>query len=181
MIYYSIPYNSNKNIGVYYNNFMSILPNDNDWACFLDGDAVFTTTNFGNQLEDIISKYLDAGVFVGVTNRIGCTWQKVDIIDDTINTMDYHREIGKIIQNKYYDLCEDVTFKDDNLLSGVLFLIKKEVWKKIGGFKETGMLAIDNDLHLKCRNNNIKVYKMEGVYVYHWYRNNNRKNIEHLI
>ena len=31
MIYYTVPYDSNKNIGEYYNNFVDIVPNDNDY------------------------------------------------------------------------------------------------------------------------------------------------------
>ena len=36
MIYYTVPYDSNKNIGEYYNNFVDIVPNDNDYICFID-------------------------------------------------------------------------------------------------------------------------------------------------
>ena len=34
-----------KNIGCAYNQFMEILPNDDDCACFVDHDAMFTTSN----------------------------------------------------------------------------------------------------------------------------------------
>jgi len=179
MIYYSIPYDVNKNIGKYYNSFMSLLPSNNDWACFIDGDAIFTTSKFGTQLNDIINKYQNVGVFVAVTNRIGCSWQKAPEVNADINDMSYHREIGNVLYKTKYNLCEDVTYKT-NYLSGVMFLIKKSVWEKIGRFKDKGILGVDNDLHIKCQNNNILVYKMEGVYVYHWYRNN-INTINHLI
>jgi len=182
MIYYSVPFDSTKNIGIYYNKFVSILPNDNDWACFIDADAMFTTDNYDKQLNDIINKYKDAGVFVGVTNRVACKWQVVENVNKLSNNIKYHQEFGKQMYKNFYDKCEDVTYKPKlEVLSGVLILIKKQTWIDIKGFDEQGMLGIDNDLHWKCQQNNIKVYKMNGVYVYHWYRNNDKKNKLHLI
>ena len=45
-IYYSTPFNSDKNIGVYYNDVMNLLPNDSDYMVFVDGDTIFTTPRF---------------------------------------------------------------------------------------------------------------------------------------
>ena len=50
-IYHSIPWNSNKNIGISYNETMSLV-DDNDWVCFIDGDSVHTTHFFGSRLEE---------------------------------------------------------------------------------------------------------------------------------
>lgn len=181
MIYYSIPFDSTKNIGKYYNSFLDILPNDDDYACFIDADAMFTTYYYGKQLEDIVEKYPEAGVLVGITNRIGCKWQQAKGADATTNDIQYHREVGKRFFDTKYSYCEDVTNKPKlEVLSGVLMMIKKSTWKKIGGFKEDGMLGIDNDIHWKCQDYGEKIYKMDGVYVYHWYRNGNKANKKHL-
>lgn len=75
MIYYGIPYDQDKNIGVYYNRFMSILPEETDFACFVDGDTIFTTPFYGKQIDEITKKNPDCGLFYAVTNRIGCPWQ----------------------------------------------------------------------------------------------------------
>lgn len=182
MIYYSIPFDSTKNLGVYYNKFMSILPNDNDFGCFIDADAMFTTHTYGKQLEDIAKEYPQVGVFVGVTNRIGCKWQLAPEADRVTNDVKYHREFGEALLKNKYLYCEDVTHKPkEYVLSGFLIMIKKSTWKKIGGFKETGMLGVDNDIHWKCQDHNIPVYKMDGVYLYHWYRNGEAKNKQHLL
>ena len=50
MIHYIIPWNSEKNIGVSYNSYMNII-NDEDYICFIDGDACFTTHFFGKQFK----------------------------------------------------------------------------------------------------------------------------------
>ena len=179
MIYYSIPYNTNKNLGKYYNDFMKILPNNNDFACFVDGDTIFTTPNYGHIIEKIIEENKNIGCFTALTNRVFCTWQVVKGIDVNNNDMEYHRNFGKNIQEIYGTYCEDVTMKTP--MSGFLIVINKKTWKKIGGFKEDGMLGIDNDLHNKIRNYEEKMYMMKGVYLYHWYRYPNRNNISHLI
>ena len=67
------------------------------------------------------------------------------------------------------------------LLSGVLILVKKSVWKKVGGFKEGEMLSVDNDIHQKVKLAGEKVGLMKGIYVQHWYRGGDNKQISHLI
>jgi GT2 family glycosyltransferase len=67
------------------------------------------------------------------------------------------------------------------VLSGHLMLLKKSVWKKIGGFTEKGMLGIDNDLHWRIKKKKEKVYIMKGIYIFHWYRWPDSKNKSHLI
>lgn len=166
MIYYSIPWNTEKNIGVYYNQMMKQV-NDEDYVCFVDGDATFTTHYFGKQIEDIISKYKECEFFTCVTNRVGSVWQlSGDIHSDNIIE---HREYGKYLFEKYYD-CVTQIQDQVNALSGVLILISKKLWKDIGGFKEDGMLGIDNDFYFKAVSQNRIIYRMDGVYLYHWYR-----------
>jgi GT2 family glycosyltransferase len=166
MIYYSIPWNTEKNIGVYYNQMMNMV-NDDDYVCFIDADATFTTTFFGKQLEDIVTKYKECGFFTCVTNRVGCVWQLSGSIDS--DNIKEHREYGQEIYDKYYD---SVTQINDqvNALSGVLILVSKRIWKTIGGFSENGMLGVDNDFYFKALSQNQIIYRMDGVYLYHWYR-----------
>lgn len=182
MIYYSIPWDTTKNIGKYYNKFMRALPNDDDFACFLDGDAMFTTQFFGKQLEEIIYKYPECGCFTAKANRIGCLWQRQDGVDWENNDINYHRDKGKEFQYELYDEIKDVSnVTRMEVLGGVLILIKKSTWEKIGKFKEDGMLGVDNDIHWKCMDNEEKVYLMKGVYLYHYYRNGKSEDKNHLL
>ncbi len=185
MIYYTIPWDTSKNIGKYYNAFMRLLPSDNDFACFVDGDACFTTQFFGKQLEDIVNLYPECSCFTSMANRIGCKWQQQfdqNSAEWLNNDMAFHRAKGKEIQFKHYATIADVSdVPRGEVLGGVLILIKKSLWKKIGGFKETGMLGIDNDLHWKCMDAGEKVYLMKGVYLYHWYRGGDMSDKQHLL
>ena len=54
-------------------------------------------------------------------------------------------------------------------LSGVVMITQKKTWTRIGKAK-SGFLSVDNDLHLKCVKNNVKVALIPNLYVYHWYR-----------
>ncbi len=180
MIYYSIPWNSTKNIGLYYNAFMRLLPSKNDYACFVDGDACFTTNHFGKQLEDIIKKYPECGLFTAMTNRLACKWQRVG--NWVSNDMADHRRIGEMLLNDHYDQVKDVTDRGvKEPLGGVLILIKQSTWHNMGGFRENGMLGVDNDIHYRAIKAKEKVYLMKGVYMQHWYRGGNIKDKAHLV
>lgn len=172
MIYYSIPWDTGKDIGKYYNSFMNLI-GEKDYACFLDGDACFTTTYFGKQIENIVKKYPECGLFTAVTNRLGAKWQMVGNYES--NDIKHHRQAGEGLALTLYDEITDISKNDPQwVLSGVLILISKKVWKALGGFKETGMLGVDNDIHWKAQAKGEKVYMMKGVYLYHWYRGGDR-------
>ena len=177
MIYTHIPYTPKElgtNLGYAYNKFMEMLPNDDDWGCFLDHDAMFTTTDWYNQLGEIIRCNSDIGAFGARTNRLNSTYQLVGNIDVYNHDIAYHRTIGKHLQTKYYD---DLFVIDENTaqkgFSGVLILLKKSIWKKIKGFKAEGFNNVDNDLRYRLEEHKIPFHIMNGVYVYHWYKADN--------
>jgi len=181
MIYYTMPFDSTKNIGKYYNNFMDILPTDNDWACFADGDTLFTTYNYGTLIEKAIEENPTTSCFTCFTNRVNCPWQIAPGIDTASNDIMYHRNFGEKLKTIYGTRVLDVTnTPPQNLLSGFCFILKKSSWKTIGGFKE-GMLGVDNDLHRKLQKHGLKFLLIEGLYLYHWYRNGDANEKSHLI
>lgn len=182
MIYYSIPYDTNKNIGKYYNDFMKIIPNDDDYVCFVDGDTIFTTSDYGHLIQSAIEQNPDVGCFTAYTNRIGCDWQIAPHVDTDSNDINYHRKFGSQMSDVFGSTCLDVTnYSDKKLMSGFLFIIKKSTWAKIGCFVENGMLGVDNDLHRKLKKCGEKLYLIQGLYLYHWYRWPDPKNKNHLI
>lgn len=182
MIYYSIPYNVDKNLGKYYNDFMEILPNDDDYACFVDGDTIFTTSDYGSIIHNIVLENPEVGCFTSFTNRVNSIWQIAPGVDIESNDMKYHRDFGRCMQDIYGTKCIDVTDKPNTeLLSGLLIMLNKKTWKEIGKFAERKMLGIDNDIHLKLKQHNKKLYLMVGIYLYHWYRWPNKKDIRHLV
>lgn len=157
------------------------LLQDNDYAVFIDHDAMFTTYDWYPQLEKIIKSNPTVGAFTGVTNRVFCKWQLADV-DRSSNDILYHRQMGKEIKEKYGTSVVNRT--NHGYMSGVLIVIKKSCWKKIGGFM-TGIIGVDNDFHQKLRKYHEKIFCMMGMYVYHYYSNHNfkfqaRRDISHL-
>jgi GT2 family glycosyltransferase len=182
MIFYSIPYNTDRNLGKYYNDFMNILPDENDYACFVDGDTIFTTSDYGHIIQDVVHENPSIGCFTALTNRVHCRWQIADGIDTDSNDIAYHRKYGEMLRDIYGGYCIDKTnVSSDNVMSGFLILLKKRTWNNIGHFAENGMLGIDNDLHYKLQKHGEKLYVMKGIYLYHWYRWPDYNEIGHLI
>ena len=178
-ILYAQPFRRDKNIGQYYNWCMSLIGNE-DWCCFTDMDAQYTTVFVGNQIEDIIRRYPECRCFTAVTNRVGCPWQKVG--DWKNDDMKYHYDLSsKLYKSKYSEIIDKSNPDKKWVMSGVLILVKKSLWLKVGGFKTKGALGVDNDFHWKLMHHNEKLYLMTGVYIYHWYRGGNSAKHKHLV
>jgi hypothetical protein len=181
VIYTHIPYNSKacaNNLGCAYNKFMEQLKYDDDWVCFIDHDAMFTTDDWYQQISKIIRIHKNVGAFGVRANRVGYRWQMVKNIDIDSNDINYHRKIGKYLQKKYFRSVSTGQLIDEHgahrpcKFSGVVILIQKKIWKKIGGFKTTGFTGVDDDLRVRLFKHKIPFAIMDGVYVYHWYRQN---------
>jgi len=184
MIYYSTPYRSDKNIGKYYNDFMSLIPNDDDWVCFTDADTMFLTPFFGQLIEESTSqkKY---DVLTCFTNRIGNPKQNVELLDFSIKNDDiqHHRAVAEMVQQKYGSKIEDFDSWKSHAygkanMSGMLILRKKKVWNDCKFID--GNLGVDNAFHEETRKNGYKVGIIKGLYIYHWYRGGNSTKTEHL-
>ena len=159
-------FGKNINLGWAYNQYMNLLPNDEDWGCFIDHDAMWTTYNWYNQLESIIDKHPEYSLFTVKTNNVYSKIQKGPRFLRHIKNVAAHREYGlKLQEEKYNEVTE---MGRNNLLSGVVILYKKSTWNKIK-FKN-GFLTVDRNIHKDLIRNGYKTGLMEGVYVYHWYR-----------
>ena len=177
MIHTYIPYcpkEKGQDLGLAYNTFMEMI-GDDDWACFLDHDATWTTRDWYFQLEEIIEKYPEVGLLTSITNRIGNPHQKPLKVPQDNHDIRYHRKVGKQVQDEHRTTLLDVT--NGQLISGVVLLISKKTWKEAGGFK-SGFLGVDNDIHTKVKAIGKPVCIMSGVYVYHWYRGCG--NLDHI-
>ncbi len=182
MTYDFTPYDTGKNLGRHYNKCMDLL-GDDDVAIFRDADVIYTTHTYGTQIDAVLKRYPTIGAFSCLTNRVVNKWQLADVNRES-NDMVYHRKIGKQLQDEFYDECVDKT--NAGMMSGMLMVIRKSLWKKFGRLNEHLMLGIDNQIHRKIMNLNERIYLMKGVYVYHWYSNHNpesnkQRNISHLI
>lgn len=179
------PINHHKNLGFIYNEYMNLLPNDDDYAVLCDHDMMFTTYNWYRQIEEIIKNYgndSQIGMFVPRTNRLWYDYQKpTDLKSKMIlqlsNDISIHREFGVKMEHENY--LKITRYPREGRAAGVMMVVKKAIWKNLK-FND-GMLGVDFSFHDKIRSINKEVYIMEGIYIYHWYRNNNKNNYSHLL
>ena len=170
MIVTMIPYcprSEGTNLGFAYNELMGRL-RDEDWACFIDHDACFTTPDW----------YAATGRNHGGPDRAlrvdrhdqprglalaACARRRSRQPCDGLPSAG-----GKAVQARVTKRAlRDVTH--ESLMSGVVILLSKKTWSLLGGFAD-GFLGVDNAIHQAARDRGCRVYLMEGVYVYHWYR-----------
>lgn len=177
MIYFFTPYSWEKNIGQAYNQYIRLVPNDDDYICLMDGDIMFLTADFGDHLQNIVNKYPEASLFTCLTNRVGNRGQcyRGDMSENF--DVKFHEAIAKDLQARNYFLVSPV----NRVISGHLLLFKKKVWREVGGFFEKGILKVDNDFSRKVLLKRGIIYLMEGVYVFHKYRTNGKNNKNHLL
>jgi GT2 family glycosyltransferase len=180
MIYYRIPWSTDKNLSKAYNREMELIPTENDYCCFIDRDAMFLHPFYGLQIEHIIENS-NFDLYTCMTNRVNCKQQLHGYPSNWRgNDIENHINIAtRLYEQRKYEI-EDITGIIPGI-SGMVMILKKSTWSKIGGFKGQGMLGIDNQLHYDVRDCGGKVMLMRGVYVYHYYRNGDCKNTKHLI
>ena len=182
-IFENTPYRVDKNLIESYNSFMELLP-DNGWAVFRDGDTLFLDSYYGQIIENAIKDNPDTDCFTCFTNRIACPKQTFMIYngDDIVK----HRQIAKMLREKFGSNCEDFSKPViPNIMSGMVMILSKKAWKKIGGFKEYkpnygNILGVDNRLHIDLFENGFKTKIIKGLYVYHWYRGGKINEVNHL-
>jgi hypothetical protein len=179
-IYYFKPYSLDGNLGQAYNDYMNLLPNDEDYAVLMDGDTMMLTPNYGEQISFIVNKYKDCrvGIFTSYTNRTGNLFQCYNSIISEDGELRNHRNISIQLQREKYDSVLDL----NDLISGHLMVVQKKVWKDVGFFADEisekmrsrgikkNLLAVDNRFSKRCLNNDYKIYLMQGIYCTHYYR-----------
>jgi len=180
-IFENIPWAPSMNLAEAYNAFMDKL-DDDDWGILRDADTIYTTSDYGKQLYDVIEKYKGVEAFTCMTNRTGCVWQRVHEMNTLdSNDMVQHRNLGEFIRDNFYVDCEDIT--DHSLASGHFFMIKKSLWNRIAPIKMSGMFGVDNEIHRRIRITGEHMYLIKGLYIYHWYSgavNSVKRDISHL-
>ena len=173
------PWRADKDLGKAYNECFELVPDDNDWVLITDRDIIFLDHTYGKILEWAINKYPDAGILTCTTNRLsirpqlhenGSLFKEPDIR--------VHAEQAKkdAKQKKYR-----VTGLD-RPIAGLFMAIKKSTWKQVKFAEGMGALNVDVDYSRRMMESGRKIYRLDGIYVFHYYRMLEGKNYkEHLL
>jgi len=165
-IFYFVPYSLEKNIGKAYNQYMALLPNDNDWGVLMDGDTMFLTFDWGHAIAEVIKKIPDAGIITCYTNRIAKN--KVQLYGEDSTDIIIHRAIAKKLDKENRGSYRKIHQR----ISGFFMAIQKKTWKEVGKFPEIPkkILDIDGLFSRKILTAKKDIYLMQGVYKLHYYR-----------
>ena len=157
-----MPFSPDMNLGRAYNESIQLLPADDDWAIFLDHDAMHTTRSWFNVIKEAIEFLPRAGAFVAVTNRIDAAWQRAAESDRDNHDIGYHTAIGleRLKKRSLLDISGTKGF------GGVCFALSKGAWKEAGGFSD-GLLCVDHSIHFGLQRARRSVWLLENLYVYH--------------
>lgn len=178
MIYFFTPY-LKDNLGSAYNHYCSLVPNNDDWITFMDGDVMQMHMNWADIWSDIIINNEDAGIITCVTNRVS-----KNNIDQVEHSMYDEKDIlsHKNYAKKLYDSIGNETKEmKGTFLSGFFFSFKKKTWLECGGFSD-GILHVDANFYQKIKKIGKKCLVAKGFYVLHYYRmGEGEKYTDHLI
>ena len=174
-IYYFTPFALDKNLGAAYNRYMELLPGDNDWACFIDGDAMFLTPDWGELISRVVAENPEAGMFTCYTNRVNNQQQLYRGRFNENSDITAHRNIAKVCRALATTRVKSLS----RMISGVMMIVRKRTWRKFQ-FKD-GLLGVDNDISKRLLNAGKPIYLIEGIYLLHYYRMaEGRKYTSHL-
>jgi len=163
-IFYFTPYATDKNLGAAYNRYMELLPNDDDWACFTDGDTMFLTTDWGHTIQNAIENNPNAGMFTCYTNRVNNKEQLYRGNFNPNRDIIAHRNIAKVC----HEIGKNRVKKLERMISGVMMIIQKKTWKEFR-FGD-GLLGVDNDISKRMLKAGKQILLIESIYLMHYYR-----------
>ena len=162
------PYSVQRNLGKAYNEEMALIP-DGDRACFIDGECMFLTSNFGT----ILHEYANNNPMAILTCWISrihplASGQLFQMQDSSVETAIRAAEAIKDVRT---------TFPIIGSVSGTLMVIPKRIWNdhnftEVNAYRpgEPNILGVDNHFTNKVRQAGIPVLRMNGMLIYHQYR-----------
>ena len=162
------PWSDNGNLGNAYNRIMERL-RPGEWAIFLDHDAMTLTNDFWKDMQNAMDIHPSAGAIVTWTNRCGNPRQKAKTPSN--DDIAQHTLRAEAIRKEYGQRTTDIT---SERMTGVCFAVSRDAWDKIGPF-DSGFGEIDNGWARKCVAGGLRIWRMDGVYVYHQRRTNGWK------
>lgn len=183
-IHYLLPYSTEKNIGKAYNDAIEQLrAADDDWIVLRDGDTLFPTPQWGNQINEALMRYGHEYQLIGaMTNRIGDMHQRVD---GMFEEWDIRKHVTKAfeLQDQHWAEVEE-TAKG---VAGFFMAFQVRTWKQIKFVDTTDLnksRTFDTIFYKAVRSKKMKVGLMKGLYILHLYRplsDSPRQDVKHLL
>lgn len=166
MIHVATPYSTDKNLGAAYNNFIKLIPEE-DWICLIDYDVLFLLPQTISHFYKYIELYPECDLFTCYANRSHENSRQQLLAGKISSNADmyYHIDLAKKQESNLYKATE---LKGN--ISGFLMILSKKLWNEIKFIDNGKSLGVDTDYSNRLAEKDKRVYRMDGVYVWHTYR-----------
>ena len=171
-IFYSNPYNVNKNIGGAINEFCEIVPRLDDWIVLQDGDIIYLTPDWGKLIhQSLLVNGHEFGIVGCYTNRLRGLHQLYGNQLSNDHNLKNHYKIAVEYSHR-----EPKVNELQNLgIAGMFMAFQKKTWLELGKFQNNS-ITFDSDFYFKARDKGYKTGLINNLYVYHSYRLWNDEN-----
>lgn len=171
-IWYFTPYARDKNFFREIDDYMKLIP-ENDWACILDGDTMFTCSDWGDKLQQYINMYPDTGLFTCVSNRCHYSCQQAGGRAFSEENIVWHWNYSQQLFKEKGFAVKEVQRR----IAGHMMMIRKGTWVKIRNEVHSAVVAqgkkirgVDTKISNALVRNGLKIRIMEGFYLFHFLR-----------
>ena len=159
MIEVKIPFAPNGEICEAYT--YAIKTSKSPWVILLDHDAIFMHPNWYSLCVNAVKQFPEAGMFTCWASKIGAKEQQAEGSPINVAPLAIHRDFARNLWQKHKFTVEEIF----SHVSGVMMMIRKDVFLKVGCKK--GFFGVDWDLTKRIREAGFKIYRINGLYVYH--------------
>jgi hypothetical protein len=170
-VHYFTPASSDKNLGRAYNIACESVKDKDDWICLRDGDTMFLTPDFAQQIEAIIEKNGDKFDLISCyTNRLGLKYQLLNgSINNDPNVLN-HIRLAFLQRNKFWDEVSP----SPSYTAGLFMLFKRSLWDTVkfndGLTRTKNNIFVDADFSQSVLKKGKKIGLAKGIYLFHLYR-----------
>lgn len=172
-VHHIIPFRIDKDLGKAYNEACAMVP-DGDWIALRDYDTMLLTPDAGKILHDYASRGEEC-LYTCYTNRCHATSRQLYAQMNMSNPdIKWHIEIAQRMAN------DCGLLKISGNISGFLMMFPKSLWVKYPFKEGIGCLGVDTSHWQTLAKNNVPMYIITGLYVFHIYRLMNNSK-EHLL
>mgnify|MGYP001202445677 CR=1 FL=1 len=171
MLYFFTPYSFNNKLLDAYDHYISLLPNDTDWACFTDGDVMFLNSDFGHRIADYIRLYPETGLFTAYASRCFYPYQVPPQTDQNNASIKYHHQTASLMLKHHHGSVIEINKR----IAGHLLVIQKKTWllirEKVFDIAQHETIeGIDTAISNTIVEAGLKILLMKGMYVMHYFR-----------
>lgn len=179
MIFDTIPFDSQKNLGKAYNHTCKHAPEDS-WIILRDYDTLILLPDTKTHIEEYVKRDPDINkVYTCFANRNHPTLPQQILGGVMSENTDINFHINLAVNQRQW-LYQTTEIKGN--IAGFFMLLNKRLWQEIKFQENFKSLGVDFAFCRALREKKKTILRMEGIYIWHTYRlQNGVNNKNHLL